>query len=131
MHRDQVRELTTAEALTARPRLRRLTASILVLLIVMLPVLLAFVRIEAAPRDAEIARVEQAVLAEKSMQSKPILMFYGLMVSEDAPGRWEEHKKYPGTWILPLVRVWLRANAGAAPNYALGACFTKGKTPRT
>jgi hypothetical protein len=93
LHRDQVRELTTAEALTARPRLRRLTASILVLLIVMLPVLLAFVRIEAAPRDAEIARVEQAVLAEKAMQSKPILMFYGSMVSEDAPGRWEERKK--------------------------------------
>jgi hypothetical protein len=87
-----VRQPPPAQAAIARPRLRRLTASTLVLLIVMLPVLLAFVRIEQPPTDAEIARVEQAVFADHAVDSGPLLMYYGSTVPQNAPTRWEKHK---------------------------------------
>ena len=75
-----MKERTAAELRTAHPRMRRLTASALVLLIVMLPVLLAFVRIDVEPSAAEIGRVEQAVFAERADVSQSLQMFYGSMV---------------------------------------------------
>ncbi|MCA8958398.1 MAG: hypothetical protein KDC87_20135, partial [Planctomycetes bacterium] len=74
----------------AHPRLRKLAESAAILLVVVLPVLLAFVAIDQPPGDAELARVEQAVFPERANVSEPLQMYYGWTVPAGAAAQWGE-----------------------------------------
>lgn len=82
--------LSAAARQAARPRLLRWTSSILVALIVVLPVLLAFVRLDTEPDAAEQARVEAAVSPQSKVSLSPALqLFYRSMAGAGAETDWQ------------------------------------------
>ena len=74
----------------AQPFLRRLTSALFVLLVVPLPALVGFRRIEAEPSRAEVERVAHAVAPDEAKLPEALVMYYGLTLPADAVERFAE-----------------------------------------
>ena len=74
----------------ARRHLRRIVGSALILSFVLLPVLVAFIRIDLPARPGELARVEEAILSPDSRAHPLLSSFYRSTLPGDAAENWND-----------------------------------------